>query len=103
MFFQLGSEFGAFECNILFLTRILGEVIELNTTKSVLFEFRDPGLLKVIQFPKLRPQSISFGIGEVPVEHAGSKIHSVQFFLKIIAEDLLDLFHESIRSFNVNW
>ena len=103
MFFQAGGECGLFFRNVVLLTEIFGEVIQLDTTKSALFEFRDPGLLKVIQSTVLIPQSIGLGIGEFPVEHSGAKIHSTQLFLKIIAEDFFDLLHQSIGGFEVDW
>ena len=103
MFFQAVGEFGSLFRNVVLLTGIFGEVIQLDTTKSALFELRDPGLLEIEQSPVLIPQPIGFGIGEFPVEHSRAKIHSAQLFLKIIAKDFFDLLHESIGGFEVDW
>ena len=89
--------------NVVLLTGIIGEVIQLNAVDPALFELGNPGLLEVVQLSVLLLQLIGFGIGEVPVEHAGAKIHSAQLFLKIIAEDFFDLLHEAIGGFNVDW
>ena len=90
-------------CDIVLLTEILGEVIQTDTPKFALFEFRDPRFLEVIQSTMLIPQAIGLKIGEFSVEHAGAKIHSTQLFLKIIAKDFFDLLHESIGGFEVDW
>ena len=103
LFFQAGGECGLFFRNVVLLTEIFGEVIQLDTTKSALFEFWDPGLLKVIQSTVLIPQSIGFGIGKFSVKHSRAKIHSAQLFLKIIAEDFFDLLHQTIGGFEVDW
>ena len=99
LFFHSSDEFGALFRNVVLLTDILREVMQLETANATLFEFGDPGLIEVVQVAVLMLQSIGLGIGESPVEQARAEIHSAQLFLEIVAEDLLDLLHESIGGF----